>query len=245
MEGVCKLQIFFKERGPFRVAEIKQAMAVDGIVEQYIAQAILVDGQRRITDRQKIYDAQTVRENGQAGGENVVGAGGVVIVKASRTEVAANQLEIVGGEQLRDVVTPVKTGVLNDDVVTIIGVGEQPAPAVVHVDQHFGVGEERVNDGIFGNELEIAGIDFDDFERVYHGIVRQNLAPGAGGQPDHQNSFGRRVKGAERVGANDQILVGERIDIEIAVVDATAKDFIGLSDGDDPIAIFNNAAECG
>ena len=87
MDGVCKLQIFFKKRGPFRVAGIKQAMAVDGIIEQYFAQAILVDGQRRVTDRQKIYDAQTVRKNGQAGGENVVGAGGVVIVEASRAEV--------------------------------------------------------------------------------------------------------------------------------------------------------------
>ena len=51
------------------------------------------------------------------------------------------------------------------------------------------------------------------------------------------------MEGAECVGTNDQILVGERIHIEIAVVYAASKHLIGFRDGNNAIAVFDDAAE--
>src|SRR2546430_11991120 len=55
--------------------------------------------------------------------------------------------------------------VANDGVIAGIGMGDEPAAAVVDVDMNLGILKERAHHGILRNQLKITRVDLDDVER--------------------------------------------------------------------------------
>src|SRR3984893_17387798 len=140
-------------------------------------------------------------------------------------------------------IAPIIACVGNDCVVARLGMGQKPSPAVVRIDVNFRVLEERLNHRILRNELKISGIDFHRIQRFSLRVVRKNLPPGAGGQADNQDSFWSRAEGAKGVRTNYQVRVMQWIDIEIAVINASAKHRSILCYPNNAVAIFHHVCE--
>ncbi len=74
-------------------------------------------------------------------------------------------------------------------------------------------------------------------------MVCEDLCPRPGGQANDKDSFGSRAEGAEGVRAGYEVGVMHRIDVEIAIVDASAEDRSILRYSDDAVPIFHHAGE--
>src|ERR1700694_3186268 len=140
-------------------------------------------------------------------------------------------------------IAPIVARVGNDCVVAALGMGQKPSPAVVRINVNFGVLQERLNHRILRNELKISGIDFHRIQRFYLRVARKNLPPRARSQADNQDSFWSRAEGAKSVRTNYQVRVMQWIDIEIAVINASAKHRSILCYPNNAVAIFHHVCE--
>jgi len=80
-----------------RVYRIEHGLSIDGVAAQDGKPAVLIDRQRRVADRQKIDDPQTVTENMQRRGDGFVGFRGIEIINAAGGEMFLRQAEKIGG----------------------------------------------------------------------------------------------------------------------------------------------------
>src|SRR6266513_1887332 len=132
-------------------------------------------------------------------------------------------------------VSPEISVVANDGVIA----------AIVDVDMNLGILKERAHHGILRNQLKITRVDLDDVERFDLRMIGHDLSPGAGGQADHEDALGSDMDGAQNQSADDQIRVMTRIDPEIAVVHATAKNCRLLGHRNYAVPIFDHAGKRG
>ena len=76
---------------------------------------------------------------------------------------------------------------MDDCVKFSIGMAVQPPTAVVDVDLHLRVRQDRHHGWIFGDESQITWIDFDDRQSFDLRIVGNDLSPCAGRQANHED----------------------------------------------------------
>src|SRR5437773_5664582 len=88
-------------------------------------------------------------------------------------------------------VSPEISVVANDGVKAGIGMGDEPAAAIVDVDMNLGILKERAHHGILRNQLKITRVDLDDVERFDLRMIGHDLSPGAGGQANQDRKSTR------------------------------------------------------
>ena len=113
---------------------------------------------------------------------------------------------------------------MEDEVEAAIGVSDEPAAAVIDDDVDFRIGEQTGDTGALADEGSVARIDFDDGDVLDGRIVGDDLGPGAGRESDDEQVARIGMEGGDSVGAKDAVVVVDRIEIEVAVVDAAAVD---------------------
>ena len=138
---------------------IEQIAIVDLILTESIEPARRGDLQRRIADHDKINDAQTIAKNMQSRRNGFGGLGGIEVIDSTGIEVTAGQGEKLDGQKPSAVVAPEISAVADDGVVMSVRMGDEPAAAVIDVNVHLRVLEERAHDRVLRDQLEIARID--------------------------------------------------------------------------------------
>jgi hypothetical protein len=143
------------------------------------------------------------------------------------------------------VIAPIEASILHDQIVAAVGVREQPAPAIVNVNASLRIVEKRADDRILGNQLEVTGIDFDNVQRFDFRVMDQNLRPRTGRKADHQDTDRAGVKGGNGKGSDDQVLVADWIDVELAVIHSAAEDGAIVQHGDHAVPVLDKTIERG
>src|ERR1700682_3292321 len=120
----------------------------------------------------------------------------IEVIDSTGIHVTASHGEKLDGQKTGAVVAPEISAVADDGVVVSIRVGDEPAAAVIDVNVHFRVLEERAHDRVLRDQLEIARIDFHDVQGFDLGMIGEHLSPGAGGEPNHEDALGSWMNGA-------------------------------------------------